>query len=116
MKTAKEDIAKELYSFGPVNTTHKGFCLAKLEKLMKERPWGSYIVMKSTTRAPGDKPLMYIRYKYNNRKVLWYIATKGSESTEPGYPYLYSFPDNYFNVSICPVFFPSCDWQEFKRL
>ena len=35
MKTSKEDIAEEVYSFRPVNMNHKGFCLAKLEKSTK---------------------------------------------------------------------------------
>ena len=30
---------------------------------------------------------------------------KGVESTEPGVPYLSCYPDNYYNVSVFPVFF-----------
>ena len=44
-----------------------------------------------------------IGYKYNFRKVLGFIATGGSGSTEPGDPYLSCFPDIYYNVSVCPV-------------
>ena len=62
--------------------------------------------MNSTPRVPGDIPPMAIVHKYKYRKVLGFIATKGSGSTEPSGPYLSLFPDNYYNVSICPVFCP----------
>ena len=44
-------------------TRHKGFCLATLERLIKEWPGGSYLVMKINPRVPGDIPLMNIGYK-----------------------------------------------------
>ena len=46
---------------------------------------------------------MAIGYKYNYRKVLIFIATGGSVSTEPGDPYLYHFSGIYSNVYVCPV-------------
>ena len=36
-------------------------------------------------------------------KVLVFIATEGVGSTEPDYPYLSCYTDNYSNVSVCPV-------------
>ena len=45
-------------------------------------------------------------YKYNYRKIVGFIATKGAGSTEPGDPYLSRFPDIYSNVSVRPVVFP----------
>ena len=60
---------------------------------MKDYPGGSYLVLKSTPRVPGESPLLAIGYKYNSRKVLLFIATEGSGSTEPGDPYLSRFPD-----------------------
>ena len=59
----------------PVKTTHKGFCKATLEKLMKDCPGGSYLAMKSTPIVTGERPLLAIGYKYNSRKVLGFIAT-----------------------------------------
>ena len=58
---------------GPVNTSHKGFCLATLEKLMKDWPGGAYIVLKSTPRFPGETPLLAIGYFF-----LVFIATEGA--------------------------------------
>ena len=78
---------------GPARTSHKGFCLATLEKLTKDWPGGSYLVLKSTPRFLGEIPLLAIGYKYNSRKVLGFIATEGSGSTEQGDPYLSLFPD-----------------------
>ena len=70
----------------------KGFCLSKLEKLIKEWPGGSYKVREITPRVPGDIPLMDIRYKYNSRKVIKFIANGGVESNYLGEPIFISLP------------------------
>ena len=70
VKTAEGMIAAGVDYCGPEKTSHKGFCLATLEKLMKDWPGGSYIVMKSTQIVPSERPLLVIEYKYNYRKVL----------------------------------------------
>ena len=67
---------------------------------------GSYFVLKSTPRVPGDIPLMYIGYKYNYKNVLGFIATQGSGSNETGDPYLSSSSDIYSNVSVLPIVRP----------
>ena len=72
---------------GLVETSHEGFYLATLEKLMKYWRGGSYLVLKSTPIFPGERTLLAIGYKYNSRKVLGFIATEGAGSTEPGDPY-----------------------------
>ena len=59
--------------------------------------------MNSTSIVPGGIKLMAIGYKYNSRKVLGFIATEGDGSTEPGDPYLSSFPDIYSNFSVILV-------------
>ena len=43
--------------------------------------------MKSNTIAPGDRPIVDIVYKYKSWKVLGFIATEGTGSTNPGDPY-----------------------------
>ena len=73
---------------------------------MKYWPGGSYLVLKSTPIVPGGGPIMKIGYKYNYRKVLFFIATEGSGSAEPGYPYLSCFPGIYSNVDDFPVVCP----------
>ena len=54
VKTAEEMAASGVNYCGPVKTSHKGFCLSTLEKLMKDWPGGSYLVLKSTPRFPGE--------------------------------------------------------------
>ena len=81
---------------GPAKTSQKGFCFTTLEKLIKDWPGGSYLVMSITPRFPGEIPLLDIGYKYNFRKVLGFINTEGSGSTEPDDPYLSFFPDIFF--------------------
>ena len=75
---------------GPAKTSHKGFCLAKLENLTRDWPGGSYLVLKSNPIFPGEIPLLTIGYKYNSRKVLGFISTEGAGSPEPGDPYFFS--------------------------
>ena len=89
-----------------MKTSHKGFCLATLEKLMKYWPGGSYILMNSTPRFPIGGPMMSIGYKYNYRKVLGFIATEGDVSAEPGDPYLSRLPDIFSNILVRPVVLP----------
>ena len=88
---------------GQQRRSTKGFCLTTLENLTKYWPGGSYLVMKSTPRVPGGRPLLDIGYKYNFRKVLGFIGTGGARITAPGNSYLSCFPDIYSNASIHPV-------------
>ena len=78
VKTAEDITAAGVDYCGPVKTSHKGFCLATLEKFLKYWPGGSYLVLKSTPRFPGESTLLAIGYKYNYRKVLVFIATEGA--------------------------------------
>ena len=49
---------------GTAKMSHKGSCLSTLEMLMKYWPGGSYLVMNSTPRVPGGRPLPAIGYTY----------------------------------------------------
>ena len=53
--------------------------------------------------VPGDRSLSAIVYKYNPRKVLYFIVTDNSGSTKTGIPYLYKYPDQFTDFSIRPV-------------
>ena len=63
VKKYEEDMAEVVDYCGPVKTSNNGFCLNKLEKLIKYWPGDSYLVMKIIPRVPGDRPLMVIGYK-----------------------------------------------------
>ena len=63
VKTSKQVIAKILDYCGPVNMSHKLFCLATFKNLMEEWLGGSYLVMKITPIVTGYIPPMAISYK-----------------------------------------------------
>ena len=48
---------------GPVKSINEGNCQDTIEKLMKDWPGGSHLVMKSTPRVPGERSLLAIGYK-----------------------------------------------------
>ena len=106
VKNTEDMTAAGVNYCGPVKTSHKGFCLATSEKLMKDWLGGSYLVMKSTPTVPGGRSLLAIGYKCNYMKVLGFIATEGDGSTAPGDPYVSQFPDIYSNVSVYPIVCP----------
>ena len=71
-----------------VNTNTKGFLKETIEKLTKDWPGGSYLVLRSKTMLPGGRPLIDIGYKYNARKVLSFIVKYNAGSTQKVLPYL----------------------------
>ena len=86
-----------------VNTSCKCFCLATLEILTKECLGGYHMLMQVDPIVTGDIPLMVIGYKHRYCKVLVFIVLEGTRSTEPGVTYLSNYPENYSDVSICPI-------------
>ena len=70
VKNAEDMAAAGVDYDRPAKTIHKGFCLDKLENLMKDWPKGSYIVMKSYIEFPVESPHLVIGYKYISSKVL----------------------------------------------
>ena len=54
----------------------------------------------------GDSQLIAVGYKYNEQKVLYFIVTENSGSTNNGIPYLSKYPDQFINVAIRPVALP----------
>ena len=54
----------------------------------------------------GERRLLVIGYRYNFRKVLSFFATESAGRTKLGIPYLSKYPDQFYNVSICPVAHP----------
>ena len=76
VKITNEAIATGVNYCGPEKMTHKGFCLVTLEQLMKYWLGGSYLVMTSTPRVPGGRPILAIGYTYKYSKVLGFIANE----------------------------------------
>ena len=68
---------------GMVKTNTKGLCKETIEKLTNYWPGGcSYLVLRSKHMVPGDRLLIAIFYKYNMRKVLYFIVTDNAGSTK----------------------------------
>ena len=91
---------------GPVKTRHKILFLSTKEKLMKQWPSGSHVVMNGSPIVTVDRTLMSIRYRYRYQKVIVFNDMDCARSNKPGVPYLSRYPDNYSNISICPVIRP----------
>ena len=88
---------------GMLKTNTKGFCKETIENITKDWTVGSYLMLRSKPMVPGYRPLISIGYKYNVRKVLYFIVTDNAGSTKTGIPYLSKYPDQFNNVSIPPV-------------
>ena len=63
VKIAVELMDEKLYYCRLAKTSHKGFCLATLENLMKDWPGGSYLVLTITPIVPGDIHFLDSGYK-----------------------------------------------------
>ena len=56
--------------------------------------WTNYELLVSFFLRSPQLELLAIGYKYNKRKVISFIATKGSGNTEPGTPYKSKWRDD----------------------
>ena len=88
---------------GMVKTNNKGSRKETIEKLTKDWPGGSDLVLRSNHMVPRVGPLIAIGYKYKVRKVLYFIVTDNSGIKQAGLPYLSNYPDQFTNVAIFPV-------------
>ena len=88
---------------GMVKINNKGFCKETIEKLTKDWPGGSYLLLRSKPMVPGGRTLIAIGYNYNAWKVLSFIVTDKTWITKTGIPYLSKYPEKFTNVAIHPV-------------
>lgn len=82
-----------------IKNGHSRVPRAFLEEQIKDFPGGIWIVLKGCAEKEAVD-LVCIGYKYNKKKVLIFVMTKGAGSTNPGEPYVARFPDKFGNV--CP--------------
>jgi hypothetical protein len=81
---------------GVVKTAHSCYPKKFLEDTMADWPAVLTFVLELT--ADGA-PLLAMGYKYNKRKVMCFVATKGAGHREPGTPYEAKWKDD--NGSTC---------------
>ena len=60
METSEKSMYEGVDFCGTVKTSHEGFCIATLEKLVKYCLGGSYLVIESNPKFSGDIPIMFI--------------------------------------------------------
>ena len=96
-----------------VKTNHSRIPKKYLEDTMKDFPGGTWITLEG--RAEKEEvDLVCIGYKYNKKKVLTFICTKGAGSTKGGEPYEAKFPDKFGNVCTRQIARPECISTYFK--
>ncbi len=71
--------------FGTVKTGHSRIPKAFLEEEMAGFCPGSWVVLEHT--SDSGVPMICIGYKYNRKRVLTFIMSKGCGGTQPGPPY-----------------------------
>lgn len=81
---------------GAMKTSHKLYPKEQIEEKMQGWPSGSNIVLECQT--PTGHTLLAIGYKYNQKKILCFLATKNAGSTKPGNPYIAKFSDSIGNL------------------
>ena len=90
-----------------VKMGHGRFPKKFLEEEMKEMPGGCWVVMEGRAEREGVD-LVALGYKYNKKKVLLFVMTKGAASTRAGDPYKAKYNDAYGNVLTRDVARPIC--------
>ena len=62
---------------------------------LKDAPSGNWLTLESIVE---NVPILALGYKYNRRKVLFFVATKGAGAATPGEPYVARFNDALGNL------------------
>ena len=81
------------YFIGVVKTNTKGLFKDIVEKITKDWPVSSYLMLRSNPMVTGGRPLIFIGYKCNTREVLSFNVTENSGITQVGIPHLSKYPD-----------------------
>ena len=68
-----------------------------LQGVLQPLPAGAKLVLEATYQ---DVPLLAIGYKYNRRKVLFFVATRGAGTTTAGDPYVQRWADEHGNLCV----------------
>lgn len=97
MKSACAAVESGDHAVLHVKTAHGRFPKKFLETEMKDMPGGCWVVMTGRATKEGVD-LVAVGYKYNKKKVLCFVLTRGAGSTKAGVPYKAKFNDAFGNV------------------
>ena len=91
-------VIAELIGMVKINT--KGFCKVTIENFTMYWTRGSYLVLRSKPMVPRNIPLIAIGYRYNARKVVYFIVTEYTGRINTVSHYLSKYNDQFTNVVI----------------
>ena len=83
-------------AFFQVKTGHRFFPKQFLSQKLQEAPGGCWITL--TAKGPQGSDLMALGYKYNSKRVLFFVGTRDAGSTKAGKPYEMKFTDSFNNI------------------
>ena len=98
-----------------VKQIDKYFPKQALYDLMEHAEAGAKAALKLEAGGEFERGIIAVGYKYNQRKVLYFIMTSGAGSLQDGQPYLSKFTDEYGNTVIKEVRRPQVISQYFAR-
>eukprot|EP00873_Tetraselmis_striata_P006595 jgi/Tetstr1/426859/TSEL_017073.t1 len=91
-------VAKQGRHFvGCLKTAHSLFPKAFLQSSLQSAPAGSMVIMSATV---DEVDLLALGYKYNSRKVLFFVATAGAGDLADGVPYVQRWADDYYSNTV----------------
>ena len=95
-----------------VKKAHRGFPLEFITATLKDAPSGIWITLEQTVQ---NIRMVALGYKYNRRKILYFVMTKGAGSTLPGSAYVAKFADSFGNVRSRLIGRPACLSRYFSK-
>ncbi len=81
-----------------VKTNSSGYPKKEIHSILKNCPGGTSVVLETTDPQTKLK-LIAVGYKYNSKKVLFFIASERAGSTVNGKPYEMKYQDCYGNIA-----------------
>ena len=76
------------YMIGVVKTNTEGFYKETIENITNNWPGDSYLVFRRKPMVPRFRPIIAIGYKYNTWKVIYFLDTEDTVSTNSVITYL----------------------------
>ena len=95
LQAAAEISSMGMEFIGVIKQAHSLFPKDYLQNKLAPLPAGSRLVM---TGKHNDQDLLAIGYKYNRKKVLFFVCTPGAGSIEDGTPYTQRWADDNGNI------------------
>ena len=80
---------KKVHVMANIKTNHKYYPQQHIEGLLSDSPAGSKVVLTATVEGVD---LVALGYRYNRKKVLCFVMTRGAGTTKNGPPYLQRYP------------------------